>query len=369
MTDGRSAAGAATLKPDRADAAPTTSSPVVQVRGVRKTYARGRRMEPFIALDGVSLDVPAGQWLAVLGPNGSGKSTLIRALSGSGTVDAGQVRLFDQEVAEGSTAHSRRSAAARLGVVFQSPGLDRLLSVRENLIAQASLFGMAGPLAVSRVEEVADLLGLTDRLDSRVGTLSGGLARRTDLARALLHRPALLILDEATTGLDLASRSAFFAAIAQIRQAAAGPPLTILMTTHLMEEADLADRVVMMAGGRIVADGPPAELRARCGGRVVRVTPPTPAAASQPSQPEEEWMREAGLELSRTPAGVLIGRSSGERPPDLEPLVAKLLAADAAFEVSPPTLGDAYLLFTGQSLDAGRPPPDAAVAHARRGRR
>lgn len=308
-------------------------APVVELADVRRTYPGGRGRPARAALDGVSLSVSAGQWVVLLGPNGSGKSTLVRLLAGVDQADGGRLSLFAQD---------RQHAAARIGVVFQSPGLDKLLTVRENLLAQAALFDMPADARKSRVAAVAQRLGIEDRLDDRVGALSGGLARRVDLSRALLHQPDLLILDEATGGLDHAARLEFLESIAALRRER---PLTVFMTTHLMDEAERADRVLMMSRGRIVADGCPSDLRRRGGGRVLRV--------SAGSRMDEARALLGALSLPVPPPGgpeIFVRESPGQEGV-LERAVIELTRAGLPIEVAPPNLSDVYLELTGEPLD------------------
>lgn len=307
--------------------------PVVELTDVGRTFRGGRSRPARVALDGVTLRVVAGQWVVLLGPNGSGKSTLVRLTAGVERTDRGRIALFGKDVA---------FAASRVGVVFQAPGLDTLLTVRENLHAQAALFDLNRRRAVERITQVARRLGIEDRLDDRVRTLSGGLIRRADLARALLHAPDLLILDEATGGLDHAARQAFLESISTLRRERV---LTVLMTTHLMDEADRADRVIMMSHGRVVADDAPSELRRRAGGRVLRV-----AAGSRT---EEARALLAAQSLCATPSGSpeLVVRESPGQESVLERALVALARADLPFEVAPPNLGDIYLDLTGEALE------------------
>jgi ABC-2 type transport system ATP-binding protein len=345
-------------EPEAIEAGPgRAGGPVLEVSGLRRAY-RARGKEPRIALDGVRLRIDAGQWAALLGPNGSGKSTLVRIISGADAPDSGSVAVFGTRTCPPEPRS--RLALTRCAIVFQKPGLDDLLTVRENLTAQAVLYGLRGQAAERRIHAVATDMGLADRLSDRAGTLSGGLQRRVDLARALLHEPELIVLDEATAGLDHQSRSAFMDAIARLR--AERPGLSLLMTTHLMDEAERADRVVMMARGRIVADGPPADLRRACGGTIVRV--PIPAGDSR--EPAR-LLSEAGLEVSRPDTRTLIGRapSDGAALAQIERAAAALARSGTPFEVAPPNLGDAYLALTGTSLE-DQPPPQLTTRRRRR---
>ncbi|TVQ32858.1 MAG: ABC transporter ATP-binding protein [Phycisphaeraceae bacterium] len=315
-----------------------TRLPVIEVREARRIYrARGRRRgrtatPARVALDGVSLNVGAGEWLALLGPNGSGKSTLLRILATLDSPQSGAVRRFGVDAESGSAALA--DVRRRLGVVFQSPGLDPLLTVRENLACQAALFGMRLDAGAEAIERIAAEAGVFDRMNDRVGALSGGLARRVDLARALLPSPELLLLDEPTTGLDHAARSGFMESLDRLHSAGA---VTIVMTTHLMDEAERADRVVMLAHGRIVGEGPPGELRRELGGAVART-----------SAEHRRLLEEAGLHVAPARDGVI---GSGELEA-VERAASALTRAGASFHIGPPTLGDVYLGLTGMALSS-----------------
>lgn len=330
------------------------AAPALEVIGLRRSFRATRRSPERRALAGVDLVVFAGQWTAVLGPNGSGKSTLVRILAGSDAAQEGTIRIFGCEVGAGASPRVRRMAASRMGIVFQKPGLDNLLTVRENLAAQGSLYGLSAGRLKDRIETLARQFGLTDRLDDRVASLSGGYQRRVDLARALLHDPDLLILDEATSGLDHESRSGFLDLISSLRSARhAAHPLTVIMTTHLMDEAERAERVVMMAEGAIVADGSPAELRAACGGRVLRVW----SASESETGRLALALSQAGFKPERGENGTLIARSE-QGPgaePDIEAAVATLARLGASFQVAPPDLGDAFLAMAGRPLGDSAP--------------
>ncbi|MFG0293389.1 MAG: ABC transporter ATP-binding protein [Phycisphaerales bacterium JB050] len=230
------------------------SHPLIRATDLRKVYRTksGRSRVERTALDGTSVEVRAGQRLALVGANGSGKSTLLRILAGIEPPDSGQVEYRN---GSGQTI-THREAASRMGVVFQSPGLDRLLTVEENLRTQAALYGVAD--ASERVRECAEFVGMTDRLGDRVGGLSGGLARRADLARAMISRPSVLLLDEPLVGLDAESRDVFLRGLREL--AAGDPSFTLVTSSHAPEEIRLADEVVVLDGGRIVASGDPNQI-------------------------------------------------------------------------------------------------------------
>ncbi len=283
------------------------------------------------ALDHVSFKIPRGQWVALLGPNGSGKSTLLRLLATLESPQEGTLRLLGEPVDDGGALLRIRTG---LGVVFQSPSLDPLLSVSENLRTQAALFGLRD--GDTRTRTIARRLGIADRLDDRVARLSGGLARRTDLARALIHDPDLLLLDEATTGLDHAARMGFLDLLGEVRNER--PDLTIVSATHLMDEGERADRVMMIHEGRVVADDTPANLCKTHGARLIRIRR-SAAADGVLAQAGDVHSVEAGDELL-VPLVDGVGTE----------LLCRLAEASASFCVGPATLSDAYLALTGEHL-------------------
>jgi ABC-2 type transport system ATP-binding protein len=221
------------------------------VREVHKAYG------PRKALAGVSLAVGAGEFVALLGPNGAGKSTLFQLLSGLFTADAGSI-----EVCGHSIARNPISALARQGIVFQQATLDLDLSVEKNLRFHARLHGLGGALAEQRIAAELATQGLADRRADPVRDLSGGNRRKVELARALVHRPDVLLMDEATVGLDPASRHQL---LAQVRGLCRERGLAVLWATHLVDEAADADRVVVLDRGRVIATDTPEGIRALAG--------------------------------------------------------------------------------------------------------
>lgn len=221
------------------------------------THQYGQRT----ALADLSFSVPKGVIFGVLGPNGGGKSTLFSILStllhptgGSVTVDG--IDALKQP------ALVRR----RIGVVFQNQSLDRKLTVEENLISQGRLYGWSGKGLRERVTEVLERFRLSDRRAALVDSLSGGLKRRTEIAKALLHQPAVILMDEPSTGLDPGARRDLWQYIQELR---ATYEATVLLTTHLLDEADRCDQLLLLHGGKKVVEGTPAALKARVGGDVV----------------------------------------------------------------------------------------------------
>ena len=227
-----------------------------------------------VALSNVSFEVKKGEIFGLLGPNGGGKSTLFRILSTMMVPTSGTAVIAGHD-AERDPAAVRRS----VGVVFQTQSLDKALTVEENLRAQGHLHGLSGADLGERMDRAMERLGLADRRKDLVETLSGGLRRRVEIAKALLHRPQVLLMDEASSGLDPAARRDLSRHVESLRE---NDGVTILLTTHILEEAGRCDRLILLHQGSIVAHGTPAELRARIGGDVVVLEvadPPTMAAA------------------------------------------------------------------------------------------
>jgi ABC-2 type transport system ATP-binding protein len=229
----------------------------VVIRGLAHHY--GDRQ----ALAGIDLDVQRGEIFGLLGPNGGGKTTLFKVLATLTPAQTGHVEIFGDDVARAPLAIRRR-----LGVVFQHPGLDPKLTVEENLRCHAALYGLDRGTFRARSTTLLERLGLGDRAGDLVETLSGGLARRAELAKGLLHAPDLLLLDEPSTGLDPGARRGFIDYLVHLRDAEG---MTVVLTTHGMEEAERCDRVGFVHRGSLVAVGTPAALKAEIGGDVVVV--------------------------------------------------------------------------------------------------
>lgn len=224
----------------------------LDVRGLTQHYGATA------ALSQLSFGLQPGTFTALLGPNGAGKSTLFQVLTGLFAADAGSV-----DVAGLSLAHAPAAALAQIGVVFQQGSLDLDLSVRRNLQFHCSLHGLPRALARERIEQACAGLGITAELDRPPRQLSGGTRRKVELARALLHRPHLLLMDEASAGLDVQSRHDLLAALHADVQARG---TAVLWATHTVPEAEAAHRVLVLHQGRLIADGTPAAVQQQLGG-------------------------------------------------------------------------------------------------------
>lgn len=236
---------------------------IIEARNVVKRY------DAFTAVDGVSFEVHSGEFLGLLGPNGAGKTSAIRMMYGFSPVTSGQMRLFEMDIAT-----DWRAIRSRLGVCQQENTLDPDLTVEQNLLIYARYFNINGERARRRAEELLEFFALTGKRDAKVVSLSGGLARRLQLARALMAEPDLLILDEPTTGLDPQSRHQVWGRLAELKKRG----LTMLLTTHYMDEAEsLCDRLLIMDHGRIITQGRPRELIAEHAAEsVIEIESPAP---------------------------------------------------------------------------------------------
>ncbi len=331
-----------------ASAAPETgrsrnvSRPRLELRDLRHAFASSTRARRGAAaagelhvLDGLSFALRSGEIFGLLGPNGSGKSTALRVLTGLLVPDAGEVLLDGERVEPGDRALRRC-----MGVVFQAPSLDPRLSARENLRLAAALYGLGGAQARERCESQLEFAGLRERGDDVVSTFSGGMKRRLELARALVHEPSLLVMDEPTTGLD---ERFFREAWERIEHLRAQRGLSVLLTTHRADEAERCDRVAIVDGGRVIAEGTPEALRAQVAGDVLTI------AARDP----EALCRELAARFELVPrvadGRVLIERERGH---ELIPRLVEALPAGRIDSLSMhrPTLSDVFVKLTGRSL-------------------
>jgi ABC-2 type transport system ATP-binding protein len=314
-----------------------TTEAGIRTLGLSKTYGSLR------ALDGLDLDVPSGTLFALLGPNGAGKSTTIAILTTLLAPTAGQAWVAGFDV-----TRSPRDVRRAIGVVFQEVSLDDRLTARENLDLHAAVYGIPSVQRASRIAAAIGSVGLEPAAGRRVRTFSGGMKRRLEIARAMLHDPAVLVLDEPTVGLDPQTRRSVWERLAAI---AATHERTVFVTTHYMDEAERCDDVAIVDHGKLVARGSPAELIARAGGErlVLRVE-------------DAEKTTKAALSLGwrvATDADRLV--VEGERP---EAMLARLAREVVLLEASivRPTLEDAFVALTGRNIrDA---PDDEAGRHA-----
>jgi ABC-2 type transport system ATP-binding protein len=289
------------------------------------------------ALAEVDLEVRQGELFSLLGPNGGGKTTLFRILSTLLPAPAGSATVLGIDVAL-RPAEVRR----RIGVVFQSPSLDGKLTVRENLTHQGHLFGMRGRALREEIERLAERVGIADRMRERVERLSGGLKRRVEIAKGVLPRPELLLMDEPSAGLDPGARRAMWELVREIRSERG---VTVLFTTHLTEEADGCDRLAILDRGRRVALGAPDELKSEVGGDVISIE------AREASDLSARIREKFGVE-ARAVNGTI--RIEQERAHALVPRLAEAFpGAIDAVTVRKPTLEDVFVRRTGRQFWPG----------------
>jgi ABC-2 type transport system ATP-binding protein len=313
-----------------ADAGPEverpSASPVISVQSLVHRY------EDRTALNGVSFDVRPAELFGLLGPNGSGKTTLFRILSTLMIPTAGRAVIMGYDAAQNPASVRRQ-----IGVVFQAQSVDQKLTAYENLWHQGHLYGLRGAALKARVGEILTRVGLADRAEERVETFSGGMQRRVELAKGLLHRPGVLLLDEPTTGLDPGARRDLWQYLQMLRDE---EQVSVLVTTHLMEEAERCDRLAILNEGNLVALGTPLELKSEIGGDVIMLD-----AALDASLLAEHIRARFPVEVAILGNQVRIEREDGHRfVPDL---VEAFPGEIQAISVSKPALEDVFIRRTG----------------------
>jgi ABC-2 type transport system ATP-binding protein len=307
-------------------------APAAEVNRLSFSYKERR------ALDDLSFVIERGEIFGLLGPNGSGKTTLFKLLSTLVPLQSGEARIFGYDLRADTTALRRR-----IGVVFQHPSVDRKLTVGENLMHHGHLFGLKGASLRERSAAMLGWLGLSDRAGDLAETLSGGLQRRVELAQAFLHQPELLILDEPSTGLDPSARRDFLNYVSRLREERG---VTIVLTTHHLEEAERCDRLGILHEGKLVALAPPSQLKSGVGGDVVVIN----------TKSAETLRQQIQLRL-RTPSAVVDGTLRIERPRGHE-FVREVVEAFGeqveSVTFGKPTLEDVFVHLTGRRFYAAK---------------
>ena len=283
------------------------------------------------ALNGVSFDVQHAELFGLLGPNGSGKTTLFRILSTLMIPVGGHARIMGFDV-----ARDPNSLRRQIGVVFQAQSIDVKLSAAENLWHQGHLYGLHGAALKSRIVEMLGRVGLEDRANEKAETFSGGMQRRLELAKGLLHHPSVLLLDEPTTGLDPGARRDLWQYLAILRDE---ERVTMIVTTHLMEEAERCDRLAILNEGKVVALGTPDELKHEIGGDVILLDTKNPDSLA------ERIRGRFHLDAQVLHAQVRIERENGHR--FITDVVEAFPGEIEAISVSKPTLEDVFIHRTG----------------------
>lgn len=289
------------------------------------------------ALKNVSFDVANGSLFGLLGPNGSGKTTLFRLLATLIPMQHGQVTVLGKDLAQ-----QPELIRQQLGITFQAPALDVRLTVQENLACHGAIYGLAKKEVVLRSGQLLEDLDLLDRQHERVERLSGGQKRRVELAKGLMHRPSLLLLDEPSTGLDPAARRQFWDLIQAHRH-----NMTIIVTTHLMDEAEHCDRLLLLDKGQVVAAGSPSELQASLPGErlSIRLQPTAPNTAAELKRKIEHLLRATGQQ-----AGDRIVFRLHSATDALQSVMSDFRDHISTAEVARPTLEDVFLEKTGRDF-------------------
>ena len=319
---------------------------VIELQQLCKRYGGKKAATAVVALDNLSLQVPAGSLYGLLGPNGAGKTTALRILCTLLAPDSGSVRVGGVDALA-----DPRAVRRLLGYVAQEVAIDKILTGRELLQLQGDLYHLAPAARNRRMDELIELLGMAEWIDRRCGSYSGGMRRRLDLAAGLLHSPQVLVLDEPTVGLDIESRAAIWSVLRQLREGGT----TVLLSSHYLEEVDaLADHLAIIEAGKVIAEGAPAVLKAALGGDRVTLRVREFSDADEAERVRSLLNDCAGVRQ------VVVNRAQGyslnlviEHDGVVEQLRRQLAAADLpvfALAQSRPSLDDVYLQATGRTL-------------------
>ena len=296
---------------------------IIEIEHLKKSFGDVK------AVNDLSFNVRQGELFAFLGVNGAGKSTTISIICGQLDKDAGNVTVCGESIEHGLDKITRR-----LGVVFQNSVLDQALSVRDNLRSRAALYGINGADFKKRLAELAELLEFGDLLGRTVGKLSGGQRRRIDIARALVHKPEILILDEPTTGLDPQTRKLLWEVVSDLRKK---ENMTVFLTTHYMEEAADADYVIILDSGKIAAEGTPLALKNRYTGDFITIYGLTDAQINELDMPHESLRDAIRVAVPDTAAATA--------------LIIKHPDLFRDYEITKGKMDDVFLAVTGHMLN------------------
>ncbi len=309
-------------------AANGASVPAITVRDLAKHFGEVR------AVRGVNFEVATGEVFGFLGPNGAGKTTTINMLCTLAKPSSGEARVAGHDV-----VRERDDVRRNIGLVFQDPTLDGYLTAAQNLKLHAELYGVQSDLVVPRMQQVMEMVGLWDRKDSPVSTFSGGMRRRLEIARGLMHSPRVLFLDEPTIGLDPQTRRSIWDYIRELKER---EEITIFMTTHYMDEAEWCDRIAIMDHGEIVALDAPEALKGGVGTDRVAIQTDDNAAAIA------ALARQFGIEAKLSEGAVAFGVPAGEE--FVPRLFAEFELPIRSVSVSRPTLDDVFMSYTGSTI-------------------
>lgn len=298
---------------------------VIEIEHLNKSYGKLK------AVDDLSFSVRHGELFAFLGVNGAGKSTTISIICNQLSKDSGKVRVCGKEADS-----EANSIAEKLGVVFQNSVLDKALSVKDNLRSRAALYGITGSEFKKRLDELTSLLEMDDILTRPVGKLSGGQKRKADIARALLNKPKILILDEPTTGLDPQTRRLLWNVVKQLRK---DENLTVLLTTHYMEEAAEADYIVIIDSGKIAAEGTPLSLKNEYTGDFITLY-----------DYDEESISKLGIEYEKSGGALKLQVANTAKATELIVTHPEIFTD---YEITKGNMDDVFLAVTGKNLTGG----------------
>ncbi len=298
---------------------------VIEITNLKKHFGDVK------AVDGITFSVKKGELFAFLGLNGAGKSTTISVICGSLTKDSGEVIIGGKRIEDEPNA-----IKSQIGVVFQNSALDKPLSVYENLKSRAALYGITGKEFETRLNELSEMFELDGLMRRPVGKLSGGQRRRIDIARAIVHRPEILILDEPTTGLDPQTRQTVWKVINEMRKTEG---ITVFLTTHYMEEAAEADNIVILDAGRISAEGSPLELKNRYASDTLTLYSVT-----------EDEIKTLGVDYKPVRDGFAVTLS---KTADATELITKHPDIFRDYELTKGKMDDVFLAVTGKHLNGG----------------
>ncbi len=309
---------------------------MIDIQHLTHVYPGSRKLPPRTAIADLTMAIGEGEFCILTGPNGSGKSTLFRILCGMALPSAGRIRIGGHDLLA-----EPAKARAQMAVVFQSPAVDKHLTVGENLRLHAALYGLSRSDLAGRMDEAVSWSDIRDRLQDKVENLSGGMARQVELAKSLLTRPRILLLDEPTTGLDPSSRRSFLSALHKIQRERR---ITVLMTSHIFAEAEDADRVAIMRKGELLALDKPQTLRALLGREMVVVQ------SRLPEQLEARIRADLKLHTRRHGDEIRLQETdNGASLPILEELLARYRSDIDSIAIKQPALEDVFIHLTGKT--------------------
>jgi ABC-2 type transport system ATP-binding protein len=324
----------------------------ISMHGLTKKFGN------LIAVDHVDLDIEKGELFGLLGPNGAGKSTIIKMLTTMLMPTSGEARVWGYDA-----ARDRNRVRSAIGVVFQDPAVDSMLTGRENLDFHGRMYGLSGALRKERIKEVLELVDLTDKADVKLQDYSGGMQRRLEIARGLMHRPHILFLDEPTLGLDAQTRRHIWQYIRNLNKQEG---VTIVLTTHYMEEADhLCNRVAIIDNGKIVAQDSPQNLKEMIGADTITMEVHSGIEALLGALQPFEWIK------SKAASGEMVELRvdhAQSRVPQVMQEACRINATIRTVSLHEPTLEDVFLKFTGKKIRAaeGSVNPMQAMMHRKR---